>query len=153
HVERDLAGRIVGHSARVVVMRPHARAVVVPFDLVDFVFGFDVAVLSDADVHADAFAVDIRPIEAGVGDRFLGAVDADAAGPRAAAHLLLLLVLQLVELTDAGQRFADVADVVFLDAAAAGEEPRAELGERIAVRRGEADAGDDNPLVVVGDGG
>ena len=58
----------------------------------------------------------------------------------------LLLVLQLVEVADAGERFADVADIVLLHAAAAGEERFAKLGQRIAIRRGEPDAGDDNSL-------
>ena len=78
----------------------------------------------------------------------LGAVDADAAGAGAAADVFSLLVPQLVEVADAGQRFADVADVVLLHAAAAGEQRFAILGQRVAVGRGQADAGDDNPLVV-----
>ena len=61
----------------------------------------------------------------------------------------LLLVLQLVEVADAGQRFADVADVVLLHAAAAVEQGFAKFGQRVAVRRGEPDAGDHNPLMVV----
>ena len=126
-----------------------AGVVVVAFDFVDFVFGFDVAVLGDADVDADAFAVDVGPIEAGIGDGFLSAIDADAAGAGAAADFFSLLVLQLVEVADAGERFADVADVVLLHAAAAVEEGVAIFGQRVAVRRGEADAGDDNPLMVV----
>ncbi len=88
------------------------------------------------------------PIEARVGHRFLGTVDADAAGPRAAADFLLLLILQLVEVADAGQRLADVANVVLLHAAAAVEQRVAKLGQRVAVRRREADAGDHNPLMV-----
>ncbi len=88
------------------------------------------------------------PVEPGVGDGLVGAVDADAAGPGAAADVFLLLVPQLVEVADAGQRLADVADFVGLDAAAAGQQAVAELGQRVAVGRGQADAGDDDPLVV-----
>ena len=61
HVERDLAGRVVGHRPRVVVVRPDLRVVVVALDLVDFVLGLDVAVLGDADVDADPLAIDVRP--------------------------------------------------------------------------------------------
>ncbi len=39
-----------------------------------------------------------------------------------------------------------------LHAAAAGEQGLTILGQRVAVRRREADAGDDNPLMIVGDG-
>ena len=78
----------------------------------------------------------------------MGAVDADAAGPRAAADVLAALIAQLVEVADAGERLADVANVVLLDAAAAGEQRRAELGQRVAVGRGQADAGDDDAVVV-----
>ena len=53
HVQRDLAGRVVGHGPRVVVVRPELRVVVVALELVDFVFGLDVAVLGHADVDAD----------------------------------------------------------------------------------------------------
>jgi len=59
------------------------------------------------------------------------------------------LILQLVEVADAGKRFADVADVVFTDAAAAIEQRVAKLRQSVAVGRGQADAGDDNPLMVV----
>ena len=68
-VQRDLAGRIVGHGARVVVVRPELGVVVEPLELVDLVFGLDVAVLGDADVDADLGLVDVGPVEARVGDR------------------------------------------------------------------------------------
>ena len=64
HVERDLARRVVRHRARVVVVRPDLRVVVELRDLVDLVLGLDVAVLGDADVDADARAVDRVPLDA-----------------------------------------------------------------------------------------
>ena len=64
-VQRNFAGRIVGHGARIVMVRPELRVVVEPLELEDFVFGFDVAVLGDADVDADRRFIDIRPIEPG----------------------------------------------------------------------------------------
>src|SRR5262245_21032605 len=93
HIERDIAGRVVGHGARVVMVRPNARVVVVPFDLVDFVFSLYVAMLGNTDVDPDPFAIEVGPIDARVGNRFLSTVDADAAGPRAAADFLFLLIL------------------------------------------------------------
>ena len=52
----------------------------------------------------------------------LAQIDADAAGPGAAAQLFAFLVLQLVEMTLAGERVADVADVVGRHAALARQE-------------------------------
>ena len=148
-VERDLAGRIVGHGARVVVVRPELGVVVEALELVDFVFGLDVAVLGDADVDADRRLVDVGPIEPGVGDGLVGAVDADAAGPGAAAQFLLLLIAQLVEVADAGHGRADVANLVGRDAAAAGQQALAKLGQIVAVGGGQANAGDHDPIALV----
>jgi hypothetical protein len=53
HVQRHFAGGIVGHGARIVVVRPEAGVVIVALQLVDFIFGLDVAVLGDADIDAD----------------------------------------------------------------------------------------------------
>lgn len=53
-VQRDLTGRVVRDRTRIVVVRPTTRVVIKSLDHEDFVFGFDVAVLGDADVDADA---------------------------------------------------------------------------------------------------
>ena len=52
-VQRNLAGRVVGHGARIVVVRPELGVVVVALEQVDLVLGLDVAVLGHADVDAD----------------------------------------------------------------------------------------------------
>ena len=132
----------------IVVVRPELRVVVEALELEDLVFGLDVAVFGDADVDADPRLVDVRPIQPGVANGLVGAVDADAAGPRAAAHFFAFLVAQLVEIADAGQRLADVADFVGTHAAAAGEQAVAEFGQIVAVGRGQADAGNDDPVVI-----
>ena len=111
-VQRNLAGRVVGHGARVVVVRPELRVVVVALQQVDLVLGLDVAVFGHADVDADGRAVDVFPIEAGVGDGLVGAEDADAAGAGAAADFLAFLVAKLVEVADPRQRGAEIADLV-----------------------------------------
>ena len=111
-VQRDFARRVVGHGPRVVVMRPVLRVVVVALQQEDFVLGLDVAVLGHADVDADGRAVDVFPIEAGVGHGLVGAEDADAAGAGAAADLLALLVAELVEVADPRQGGAEVAGFV-----------------------------------------
>ena len=93
-------------------------------------------------------AVDVLPVEARVGHRLAGAVDADAAGAGAAADLLALLVAELVEVADPRQGGAKVADFVGRHAAAARQQGLAELGQGIPVRRGKSHAGNHNPLLV-----
>jgi len=53
-VHRNLAGGVVEDGSRVVVVGPVVGVVVVPADVVDFVFGLDGAVLGQADIDADA---------------------------------------------------------------------------------------------------
>ena len=92
--------------------------------------------------------VDVFPVEPGVGHGLLGRVDGDAAGPGAAADVFFLLIAQFVEVADAGDGFADIADFVVRDAAAAGEQVFAEFGQIVPIRGGQADPGDDNPVVI-----
>ncbi len=147
-VERDLAGRVVGHGAGVVVVGPVAQVEVVLADVVDFGFGLDVAVLGRAGVDTDARRVELRALERRVPQGFVRTPDRDAAGARAASGLLALLVAQRIEVADAGQGFAEVADLIGPDARAAGQEVRAHLGEVVAVRARETDAGDDDPRKI-----
>ena len=83
-----------------------------------------------------------------VADGFLRAPDADAARPRAAAHVLFLLMPQLVEPADAGKRLAHIVDLVGRHAAASGQQGLAELWQVVAVRRGQPDAGKHDALFV-----
>ena len=94
---------------------------------VDFVLGLDVAVLGHADVDADGRFVEVFPIQAGVGDGFAGAVDADAAGAGAAAEVLAALIAEFVEGADPRHRGAKVAGLVGDDAAPPGQQALAEL--------------------------
>ena len=55
-IEGDLTGGVVGHCARVVVVRPIGQIVVVLRNFVDLLFGLDVAVLGGADVDTNALA-------------------------------------------------------------------------------------------------
>ena len=132
------------------MVRPELGVVVETLELEDFVLGLDVAVFGDADVDADRRLVDVRPIEPGIGDGFVGGVDAHAAGPSAATDVLAFLVPQFVEIADAGHGRADVADFVGGHAAAAGQQAVAELGQVVAVWGGQADAGDHHaPMIGV----
>ncbi len=145
-VERDLAGRIVGHGARVVMVRPELRVVVETLELGNLVFGFDVAVFGNADVDADLRLVDVRPIEPRVGNCFLATINANAAGPRAAAEIFAFLILQFVELANTGQCLADIADFVPPHAAAAGQQVLAKLRQILPVGRSQAHSGNYDPL-------
>src|SRR5690606_34963559 len=104
-VQRDFPGRIVGDRARVVVMRPTTRVVIEPLDDVDLVFGLNIAVFGHADVDTHARFVRVFPLDAGVGDRLVGGVDADAASPGTPPDILLWLVLRRGEVADSGQGF------------------------------------------------
>ena len=148
--ERHFAGRAVGDGARVVVMRPNAGVVVELGDLEDFVFGLDVAVLGDADENADAILADVWPRQAAVLDRFVGTVDRDGAGACPAADVFPLLVFQRIEVADAGQRLADVADLVLADAGFSCQQIGPVFSQSVAVGSGQADAGDDNALIRIG---
>ena len=116
-VERNLARRVVGHRAGIVVVRPVLRVVVVALQQIHFVFGLDVAVLGNAHVDAHRRAVDVFPVEARIDHRLVGAKDADAAGPRAATDLFAFLVAKLVEVANPRQGGAKIAGFVGLDPA------------------------------------
>jgi len=47
-------------------------------------------------------------------------------------------------MADAGEQFAHVADLLFLDSADTIEEVLAEFGQRVAIGGGEADSGNDD---------
>ena len=111
-VQRNLAGRVVGHGPRIVMVRPILGVVIIPLEEVDFVLRLDVAMLGHAHVDADRRAIDVFPIQSGVGDGLVGAVDADAAGPGAAPQVLAALVAEFVEIADPRHRGAEVADLV-----------------------------------------
>src|SRR5690554_1380897 len=53
-------------------------------------------------------------------------------------------------MADAGERIADVANMIFLDAALAGEERSPIVGERVAVGARQPHAGNDDSVVVEG---
>jgi len=96
-VQRDLSGRVIGHRSRIVMVRPELRVVAEFFELVDLVFGLDVAVFGHADVNSHVCLVDIVPINAGIVDGLMRAVDSDAPRPGAAAQLFSALMPQLIE--------------------------------------------------------
>ncbi len=129
------------------MVRPVLGIVVEALDSVDLVLRFHVSVFGHPDVDADPRLVHVRPIEACIGNGFVGAIDAKASRPGAPTNLLAPLVPQLVEAADPGQRPSEVADLVLGDPASTRQQTLAERAQIVAVRRGETRAGDDNPLV------
>ncbi len=135
-----LAGRIVGHGARIVVMGPDRRVVSEPRDFVDLVFRLHVAVLGDADKDAHPLFGDAAPIEAPVDDGLVGTVNGQRSRPRPAPQILFLLIAEDIAAADSRQYPAHVARLVIDDARAAFEEALAKLLQIVAVRRGQPDA-------------
>ena len=70
-IEGDFSGGIVGDGARIVMVGPELRIVIVTLKFVDFVFGFDIAMFGDADVNTHAGRIDVGPIDARIGDGFV----------------------------------------------------------------------------------
>ncbi len=148
HVEGDFARRIVGHGARIVVMRPKGGVVVVALQLVDFIFGFDIAVLGDTKIDTNSRLFCVFPIVAGILDCFIGGIDADAAGPRATTDIFARLIFFCVEIALTSQRFAHVADFVGGNSAAAFEQRVAIIRKRVSIWCGQTNPGDHDPVVV-----
>ena len=71
------------------------------------------------------------------------------ASPSAAAQFFPLLVFQLVEMTLARERVANVADMVAVDATATFEKRGAVLRQAIAVRGGQTNSRNHNALVIL----
>ncbi len=130
------------------VVRPELRVVVVTLEFVDLVLGFDVAVFGDANVDADGRRVDLFPGHARIGNGLVGAINADAAGARAAAAFLPALVANLVEIAHAGQRFADIANLVAAYAASAREQRIAKVVQIVTIGSRESHSGNHNPLRI-----
>ena len=101
---------------------PVLGVVVVAFELVNLVFRLDVAVLGHADVNPHSGAVDVFPVEAGIGHGLPRAIDPDPAGPGAAPNILALLVSQLIEVTNPRQGGSEIPYLVGRHAAAPGQQ-------------------------------
>ena len=72
-------------------------------EVVDLVLRLDIAMLRDAEVDAGARLVEALPVQAAVRQGLARTIDADAAGARADADVLFLLMLEGIEMADAGR--------------------------------------------------
>ena len=148
HVDGDLACRVVGDGARIVVVRPKAGVVVELRDVVDLVLGLDITVLGGADIDADAALIEMFEVDPAVIDRFVRCIDRDAAGTGADTQLLAGLVFLRVEVADTGRDIAHVAHIDDLNTSDPIEEILSIFFESVAVWRGETDACDDYTRLV-----
>jgi len=148
HVQRDFAGRVVRNGTWIVVVRPTRCVVIKTFDDKNLVFCLDISVLRDADVNANARFIEIRPVNAGVLDRFVGRINPDAAGASPTTDIFFGLVATGIEIANARQCVAEISDCVGANTAALFQQCVAEGRPIVAVRRGQTDAGNDNSLRI-----
>ena len=102
------------------VVRPNFDVVVVLPDLVDLGFGFDVTVFGNAHVDSNSRLVDVFPVQSRIQNGFVCAVTTNASSAGSSANLTTVLMAFGVKVADASNGFAKVADLVILNAAAAG---------------------------------
>ena len=114
--QRDFAGRVVGHGARVVMVRPIGQVKVVLRNLVDLVLCLHIAVFRRANVDAYARTVASGEINARVFQRVASAKDADGTSARAAPQFLALLVAQRIKVAHTCIGLAYMADRPLLHA-------------------------------------
>ncbi len=143
-VQGNLAGGVVGHRARIVVVRPELGVVAELRDGVDLVLGLHVSVLGAPDVDSHPVLGARRKVQAAVGERLPRAIDADAPRPRANPQLLLLLIPKRIEMADARRKPAHVPHLDPLDPGDSVEQVRSKLRQRIPIRSGETHPGDDD---------
>jgi hypothetical protein len=124
----------------VVVVRPEAGVVVELGDVVDLVFGFDVAMLRGADINTDSAFIKCLEVYAATLDCFAGAVDCNTAGACADTQFLTGLVFLGVEVAYASGNLAHVAHVDHLYTSDPIEEILAVFFECVAVGRRQAEA-------------
>jgi len=80
-------------------------------------------------------------------DRFIGTVDRNAAGTRPPADFPSRLIPQFVEIADSGQNGWHVARFILHNPGDSIQQVSPVLGEAVAVRSGQADAGNDDSVV------
>ena len=113
HIQSHFARRVVRHRAGIVVMRPETGVVIVPLDLEDLVLRLDVPVLGNPQIDPDPRFVHVLPVQPGILDRLVAAIDPDTARPRASPQVSPRLMAAFVKAADPGKRFTHIADLVF----------------------------------------
>ena len=97
------------------VVSPIGDVVIVPFNIVDFVLGFDGTVLGEANVDPGSILAVGIVFKTGVDERLVGAIDAYTAGSGSFFVLFLFSVFGFLEAADASRRRAKIAQVYTLN--------------------------------------
>ncbi len=139
--KRYLARGIIGHGARVVVVRPEREVVVVLLDVVNLGFRFNVAVLRRAHEYADTRAIDGLDIYARVFQSFVCAINPDAACASATPDVFARLITRGFKVALARDCLAEIANLIGRHAGLAGQQRLTKLRQRVAVGRRQANAG------------
>ena len=130
-------------------MRPELRVVAELGNAVNFVFRFDVPVFGDTDVNADARFVRRFPIDSGIDNGFVRAVNRDASRTRARAQLAARLIFFRVKVTNPRRVFAHITHVDLANVRLACEQVCAKFGKRVPVRSRQSDTCDNDARKLV----
>jgi len=95
----------------------------------------------NANVNSDSRLIQLVELQARVRQGFVGAIDAYRTGSRSATNFLAILILPRIKITNAGQRFAEVTDLVRTNAALPVQEILAILGQIVTVGGRHPDTG------------
>jgi hypothetical protein len=114
----------------------------------DLVLRLDVAVLGNPQINPDPRFVGVLPVQPGISDRLVAAIDPDTARPRASPQVFPSLIAAFVKAADPGKRLAHIADLVFRNPATTVQQTLAELVQRVSVGCRQPDSRQHNPLIV-----
>ena len=112
----------------------------------DFVLGLDISVLGNPDKYADAILGKLFPIQSGIVDRFVGAINGNRSCPSTATDFFAFLMPQLVKIADAGQHVTNITGFESNDSGFPGQQGRAKFVQIVPVGSGQTDSGDHDPL-------
>ena len=129
-------------------MRPELCVVFEIADFVDFVFGLDVTVLGNSHVDSDAILVGVFPVDTRVHDRLIGTVGGDAARAGATSCVFASLMSTDVKIAHSSESLAEIANFVLADTANTLQKCLAKVSQFIAIRSGQTDTGNNDPLVI-----
>ena len=90
------------------MVRPILSVVTILADVIDFVLGFNIAMLGDSEVDADFRTVDRFEIYPGIGNSFLRTVNGNGPDSGAATAFFFLLIFQLIKITDSGMHLSHI---------------------------------------------
>ena len=123
-------------------MAPQIDVIIELAEVVDLIFRFNVAMLGGADENPDPGAVAVGDFDAGVADCLIGAENGDRTGAGAVPDVFLVLISSGIEIAQSGKHIPDITVGHGADAGPPVQQALPEFFQCVAVRRGQADAGD-----------